>query len=138
MQEGDTEQGRIDFFKGKNWNNWSHAKIVQTKDQEFVLVGGHDTWPTLIAHPYDVMRSCHMIDLSHATVAEKACMVTGRLKHGIALICNYVYAIAGWNSAAAGSDNAIKSCERYDVNTDKWSPLPEFDQWGFSVALVVT
>jgi hypothetical protein len=57
-------------------------------------------------------------------------MATGRCHHGAALICNLVYAIAGWNN---------RSCERYNVGADAWSPLPEFpDEWTSGVSLVVT
>ena len=128
MQEGHTKQSRLDFFKGKGQDSLTWSKIVQTKDQEVVLVGG--LWESLLAHSYDVGRSCLKVDLSCATVAEKSPMATGRSSHGAALICNFVYAIAGWFN---------RSCERYNVGADAWSPLPEFpDKWTAGVSLVVT
>ena len=42
------------------------------------FIGGVGHCPALIAHEFDVARSCLIVDLEAGIVAEKAMMITGR------------------------------------------------------------
>ena len=55
-QVGEDEKSRRDYFEGKDQKYATSSRIVQTEDNTVCVIGGFK--PTLIAHDYDVARSC--------------------------------------------------------------------------------
>ena len=100
------------------------------------MIGGHESYPSLLAHEYDVRRSCLLIDLSSAIVSEKSLMSIGREAFGVGHINNYIYAVAGVNE----DYKSETSMERYDLSTDKWCFMPnaEFDKFTEHISLIVS
>ena len=57
-QVGEDEKSRRDYFEGKDQKYVTSSKVVQTEDNTVCVIGGNNDDPTLIAHDYDVARSC--------------------------------------------------------------------------------
>ena len=110
----------LEYFKGK-YHLKTESKIVQTTDREVALIGGKNYAPTLLTREYDVGRSCLLVDCCCGVVTEKAQMNMSRDRHGAARINSIIYVVAGRQSDAGLVE---KSCERYDLLTDRWTILP--------------
>ena len=96
------------------------SQIIQVAQNTVCVIGGHESYPSLLAHEYDVRRSCLLIDLSSAIVSEKSPMSIGRCAFGVGHINNFIYAVAGVNS----DYEAVTSMERYNLSTEKWCFMP--------------
>ena len=64
----------------------------------------------------------------------------GRLNFGLCNVCNYLYAIGGYNSRRRGNIT-VKDLERFNVmgNDDEWKILDQRypDNYGLGLAVVV-
>ena len=96
------------------------------------IIGGHNVYPSLLKQVYDYKRSCLLIDLSSGIITKKAPMITGRYFHGVSCISNKIYAVAGIDRSVA-----VRSTELYDMFTDKWCKIAQFDEYVYGVSTVV-
>jgi hypothetical protein len=85
-QVGENEKSRSDYFEGKDRTSLTTSRIVQTEDNAVCVIGGFNAYPTLVAHDYEVARSCISIDLESAILTPKSPMLHGRYWHAVAKV----------------------------------------------------
>lgn len=95
-------------------------KIVQVNHSDVYVVGGNDTTPsTQYNLQQKTLNMCLKIDISKATVEMRAPLNIARQAHGICSIGNFIYVAGGIEA----TDNALDSCERFDILLNKWKIL---------------
>ena len=97
------------------------------------LIGGDS--PSLLSHPYNVQRSCLLLNIETAKISMKEPMRCARaFDHAVACVKNYLFVVGGWKNKC---DEVVKDVERYDVVREQWVGVAEWDEFGAGVALVV-
>jgi hypothetical protein len=96
------------------------SKLIQINKYDLYMIGGEQALPSILPRYYEVATSCMKIDLRSGQVEVCASMNDGRYAFGLCNIGSLIYVIGGTSKMSN-----IKTCESYNVFSDKWQRLPE-------------
>jgi len=97
-----------------------HASIVTPKARLFICGGDKRN-----GNKNEYSQALLEIDLQKNLPIERSSMTIRRRNHGICYNAGYIYVIGGYNRGGY-----LKSCERYNIETDKWSVIEDFNSPG--------
>ena len=97
----------------------AQAKCVLLPGVRLLIVGGRNrvVWKSSVASVNDPVGLCYLFDSQRPdTLLQRYPLLYSRYGHALAAHDNYAYALSGY----VEGHKVTKSCERYNVHTDRW------------------
>ena len=109
---------RSQFFEGGEMCSTSSI-IEQINNEEIYIIGGNQDYPSLVARPYDVQRSCLRVNIKTGLLTVMSEMFNQRWLHDTCSIGHYIFVVGGRTKIG----KVVTECERYQTLTDTWEDL---------------